>query len=994
RFGFDNGSSIDSLLDKDEVSLEAILDEDDLLQECKSQNTRLIDYFQRVDVLQRLLGYVTGQIEGEDAGKFKYPYVATEVLCSEIWSIVETCLSNADQLLNAFWENVLDRDEDSMQMHLAMASHFSRINAVFLNKKPLEMFAFIRSQPDVIERVLRHIETPPFSDLLLRIIQLDEQPGASGVLEWLSEERLMARLVQRLAPAYSPDMHTVVAELIKNIISMAAASPGAGITEGSQIGPASNSFARELARKSNVQTLVDYMLTNFGPDSDARPVHEATTTTTDDAPSPRESAPPLDRPPPNFESCISSVLHSICIIIELIRQNNSDYFEPYLFHTLRNRLIQVQQHLVTRDPEEGRIALEGAMKEMVDRMGVVHLGPVLDILSDCLEQLQQYLEKPRSLDGPIPTTIGELTPLTFERYRICELFAELLHCSNMTLLNRPAEYNYLYDEEGRLQGGLSALEDLANVISMGTGDDGERGGDEGMDEVEPAMELPVHGTAQDSTSLLDSDEDMSDGDGPGSSDDDPMEDIAISDSPRSSHIRSPTTILDSPAYTAPALLPPENSPPKAPLSSSPSLTAPALPDSVAAGVTGIPRRRSSTTSNGSTSSTMGRRSVASKRSSRRFNMQDASLPTVLPSGERLKQKLLECKTLSVVLDLFFDFPWNNFLHSVVYDLIHQILTGRVDTGVNRALAVALFQDAKLMHRIVEGQRRNDVEIAKPKGVRLGYMGHLTLIAEDVLLALEHFPLDLRDILSACAPQPDWDEYVHGRYHETKARDTSLLGGGKPVGGRAAPSMWKVDEADLSGVGAGEGSAGGEFRRATGPRPTRESSADFGSLPGPDDEPDDEPSHPTFARYLAQEMHSPDEFGAAAGDSADESDEDDDGGWLAHSQFQLEREPPASLRERRPLSAAGFDDSFSPGSLAVAVGPNSFADPFASEEDDDDDFGPFSNSASESNDPLTFSASFSDSFGDFGEFQSTDGETTPTTGSWMLASGDSDTGDGD
>jgi|SRR5712672_2286312 len=71
RFGFHNGSSIDSLLDKDNVSLEAILDEDDLLQECKAQNTRLIDYFQRLDVLQRLLGYVTGQIEGEDRGRFK-----------------------------------------------------------------------------------------------------------------------------------------------------------------------------------------------------------------------------------------------------------------------------------------------------------------------------------------------------------------------------------------------------------------------------------------------------------------------------------------------------------------------------------------------------------------------------------------------------------------------------------------------------------------------------------------------------------------------------------------------------------------------------------------------------------------------------------------------------------------------------------------------------------------------------------------------------------
>lgn len=152
-------SAIDSLLDKDDVSLEAILDEDDLLQECKSQNTRLIDYFQRVDVLKRLLGYVTGQIEGqEERGRFKcvttshscffcvlmpavtrYPYVATEVLCSDIWSIVETCVNNAEELLAPFWETVLDRPPEDMKTEMIMASHFAKIDSVFLTKKPAEV---------------------------------------------------------------------------------------------------------------------------------------------------------------------------------------------------------------------------------------------------------------------------------------------------------------------------------------------------------------------------------------------------------------------------------------------------------------------------------------------------------------------------------------------------------------------------------------------------------------------------------------------------------------------------------------------------------------------------------------------------------------------------------------------------------------------------------------------------------------------------------------
>jgi hypothetical protein len=69
----------------------------------------------------------------------RYPYVATEVLCSEIWSIVETCVNERAELLLPFWETVLDRPPDDMKMQMAMASHFAKINAVFLSKKPAEV---------------------------------------------------------------------------------------------------------------------------------------------------------------------------------------------------------------------------------------------------------------------------------------------------------------------------------------------------------------------------------------------------------------------------------------------------------------------------------------------------------------------------------------------------------------------------------------------------------------------------------------------------------------------------------------------------------------------------------------------------------------------------------------------------------------------------------------------------------------------------------------
>lgn len=204
-----------------------------------------------------------------------------------------------------------------------------------------------------------------------------------------------------------------------------------------------------------------------------------------------------------------------------------------------------------------------------------------------------------------------------------------------------------------------------------------------------------------------------------------------------------------------------------------------------------------------------------------------------------------------------------------------MLTGRVDSGYNRELIISLFRDAKILYRIVEGQARNDVErcvaidlvsfvwtililppSSKPKGARLGYMGHLMLISEDVITALARFPPDLRLIIIQYAPEPEWDQYVTGRYNETREEDARLLGGGKPVvAGKGARvggvTQWKVDENDFSvgesgvssgasdGNGAGEGLRG-EFRRASSVGPSSghvTSTADFG--PASMDEADDD-----------------------------------------------------------------------------------------------------------------------------------------------------------
>lgn len=264
----------------------------------------------------------------------------------------------------------------------------------------------------------------------------------------------------------------------------------------------------------------------------------------------------------------------------------------------------------------------------------------------------------------------------------------------------------LYDSEGRLQGGLSALETLGQVISSNNGNNqGPETTEESNDEMEPALELPISHAHHDSSSL-DSDDDMSDSEA-GTSDNDAMEEIVMYDEPH--------TQLELSPISAEANLPPQNIP------SSPNMSSLPSPPEIAAHST-----VSSRVGPHSDNNRRSRSHSTSRRSSRRTNTNGDVSNLPLPIGDKLKRRFLEIDIASTLLvsdlykqnvldllstfkDLFFEFPWNNFLHSAVYDHVHQILTGNVDDGCNRELAVALFRDSLLMHRIVEGQKRNDLE---------------------------------------------------------------------------------------------------------------------------------------------------------------------------------------------------------------------------------------------------------------------------------------------
>lgn len=101
-------------------------------------------------------------------------------------------------------------------------------------------------------------------------------------------------------------------------------------------------------------------------------------------------------------------------------------------------------------------------------------------------------------------------------------------------------------------------------------------------------------------------------------------------------------------------------------------------------------------------------------------------------------------------------------------------------------------------------RANTFGRAKDKGVRLGYMGHLTLIAEEVLKLAERIPLELLDsVVVQKLTARDWNEYVDITLTATRTRDNAILGGVRPqpsmLGGGLTTSVLGPATAELAGV---------------------------------------------------------------------------------------------------------------------------------------------------------------------------------------------------
>ncbi|XP_060244823.1 serine/threonine-protein phosphatase 6 regulatory subunit 2 isoform X2 [Meriones unguiculatus] len=233
KFDLNTTSHVDKLLDKEHVTLQELMDEDDILQECKAQNQKLLDFLCRQQCMEELVSLITQD-----------PPLDMEEKISDR-------LGEDESLLNLLYD-FLDQEPP---LNPLLASFFSKTIGNLIARKTEQVIMFLKKKDKFISLMLKHIGTSALMDLLLHLVSCVEPVGLrQEVLHWLNEEKIIQRLVELIHPHQDEDRQSNASQALCDIIRL-------GRDQGSQLQEAVEPDPLLVALES--QDCVEQLLKNM-----------------------------------------------------------------------------------------------------------------------------------------------------------------------------------------------------------------------------------------------------------------------------------------------------------------------------------------------------------------------------------------------------------------------------------------------------------------------------------------------------------------------------------------------------------------------------------------------------------------------------------------------------------------------------------------------------------------------------------------------------------
>ncbi|KZV48807.1 serine/threonine-protein phosphatase 6 regulatory subunit 3 [Dorcoceras hygrometricum] len=213
--GLSAASPVETILDKENFTLEELLDEDEIIQECKALNGRLINFLRERAQIKKLLQYIVEDApeEAEKERTFKLPFIACEIFTCEV-DIILKALVEDEELMDLLF-SFLDHDRSHTTL---LAGYFSKVVVCLLLRKTTPLMSYIQ--------------------VLIRLIGADEHIYAnySDSVQWLESINVLEMIVDKFSSSDCPELHANAAETLCAITRYAPPGLASKISSPSFIG--------------------------------------------------------------------------------------------------------------------------------------------------------------------------------------------------------------------------------------------------------------------------------------------------------------------------------------------------------------------------------------------------------------------------------------------------------------------------------------------------------------------------------------------------------------------------------------------------------------------------------------------------------------------------------------------------------------------------------------------------------------------------------------
>ncbi|CBI16320.3 unnamed protein product, partial [Vitis vinifera] len=206
-------SPVESVLDKENFTLEELLDEEEIIQECKALNSRLINFLRDRAQVELLLRYIVEEPPEDTENKraFKFPFIACEIFTCEIDVIFKT-LVEEDELMDLLFSFL----EPNRPHSTLLAGYFSKVVVCLMLRRTVSLMNYVQAHQNVFRQLVDLIGITSIMEVLVRLVGADDHvyPNFMDVMQWLAESNLLEMIVDKLSPSSPPEVHANAAETL------------------------------------------------------------------------------------------------------------------------------------------------------------------------------------------------------------------------------------------------------------------------------------------------------------------------------------------------------------------------------------------------------------------------------------------------------------------------------------------------------------------------------------------------------------------------------------------------------------------------------------------------------------------------------------------------------------------------------------------------------------------------------------------------------------